>query len=102
MPESDVSTALREKLRSSPRADVDSTTLTMIRAQAAVVLGHSDPKEVDPDRTFKDLGFDSSMVVELCDRLNAATGLRLAPSVVFDCPTPDKLARQVRTLLLGE
>ncbi|WP_168587765.1 type I polyketide synthase [Saccharopolyspora sp. ASAGF58] len=101
-PERDVSTALREKLRSSPTADADSTTLTMIRAQAAAVLGHSDPKGVDPDRTFKDLGFDSSTVVELCDRLNAATGLRLAPSVVFDCPTPYQLARQVRMLLLDE
>ncbi|MER5771997.1 type I polyketide synthase [Streptomyces sp. NPDC001985] len=80
----------RERLRAAVR---------LVRDEAAAVLGHPGPAAIDPDRPFRDAGFDSVTGVELCGRLRAATGAALAVTAVFDRPTPAELARHLLTLL---
>ncbi|MFF4821438.1 type I polyketide synthase, partial [Kitasatospora sp. NPDC001309] len=91
-----VPAAAPEPVPAAPVRRPDGELLDLVRAQAAVVLGHPTPHTLDGRRTFKDLGLDSLGAVELADRLTAATGLALSASAVYDHPTPEALARHLR------
>ncbi|MEV0408066.1 type I polyketide synthase [Actinoallomurus sp. NPDC050550] len=83
-----------------PEPEQQRILLTLVRTHAATVLGHADAGVVRADASFKELGFDSLTAVELRNRLVAATGLRLPPSVVFDYPEAAVLAGHLRSLLV--
>ncbi|UKD51743.1 SDR family NAD(P)-dependent oxidoreductase [Amycolatopsis sp. FU40] len=90
-----------QRLTSVPETEQDRFLLDAVRTQAAIVLGHSGPEEVEPRQALKDLGFDSVTAVELRNRLNTVTGLRLPATLVFDYPTPVAIAGYLRAELLG-
>ncbi|MFI6937453.1 SDR family NAD(P)-dependent oxidoreductase [Streptomyces sp. NPDC050287] len=93
--------SLTERLGALDEAGQKRLLLGLVQAEAAAVLGHRTADSLAPERAFKDIGFDSLTAVELRNRLNSATGLRLSTSVVFDHPTSAALAAHLGSRLLG-
>ncbi|WP_344593605.1 type I polyketide synthase [Streptomyces violaceusniger] len=82
-------------------AERERVALELVRTHTAWVLGSPGPDAVDPEKIFKDLGFDSLMSVELCNLLSTATGTRLAGTVLFDHPTPLALSHHLQDVVVG-
>jgi acyl transferase domain-containing protein/acyl carrier protein len=76
--------------------------LEFVRSEIALVLGLPGPSVVPADRPLQELGLDSLMALELRNRFTAASGLRLAATVLFNHPTPAKLAELLHHELLPE
>ncbi|EQD87075.1 erythronolide synthase [Saccharopolyspora erythraea D] len=84
--------SLRDRLAGLPRAERTAELVRLVRTSTATVLGHDDPKAVRATTPFKELGFDSLAAVRLRNLLNAATGLRLPSTLVFDHPNASAVA----------
>jgi len=93
--------ALLQRLEGLPEDEQHAVLLDLVRSHIATVLGNTAPEAIDPDKAFQELGFDSLTAVEMRNRLKAATGLALSPTLIFDYPNSAALAGYFRHELVG-
>ncbi|MFG3510697.1 SDR family NAD(P)-dependent oxidoreductase [Streptomyces sp. NPDC047821] len=89
---------LRTTLLALPEDAREDHLRHLLATEAAAVLGVTDPASLDPERGFKDLGFDSMMAVDLSTRVQKRTGVVTPKTLIFDQPDLASAARW----LLGE
>ncbi|MEU2133698.1 SDR family NAD(P)-dependent oxidoreductase [Streptomyces sp. NPDC018352] len=87
--------SLRTRLEALAPEERRGAMLEVVTTEAAAVLGHAPGYRIKPQQTFSELGFDSLTAVELRNRLGAATGLRLPPTLIFNYPTAEALAAHI-------
>ncbi|WP_254393750.1 type I polyketide synthase, partial [Streptomyces buecherae] len=93
---------LRQQLAEGTPADQHRVLLEHVQRHAATILGHASPDAVSPTVPFQELGFDSITAVELRNQLATSTGITIAPTLVFDHPTPHAVATYLRGQLTGQ
>ncbi|WP_461029651.1 type I polyketide synthase, partial [Streptomyces sparsus] len=93
---------LRAELAALPAPERERALTDLVRGKVAAVLGYEDGTDIAATRAFRELGFDSLTAVELRNRLNAATGLTLPATIVFDQPNVRDLTRHLRGLLVDD
>ncbi len=86
---------LRERLQAASAEEHRQILLELVCTEVARVLGHPTPEAIDPNRPFVELGFNSLMAIELYNRLNGITNLRIPAVVMFESPTPDALVAYI-------
>jgi acyl carrier protein len=89
--------ALADRLAGLPPPEARQLLLDVVRGHVAGVLGHAGTGPVGTERGLLDMGIDSLTAVELRNRLNRDTGLRLPTTLAFDYPTPAAIAEYLRT-----
>ena len=91
--------AWRARLARLPVNERLAEMTTLVRSEAADILGYSEASAMPSGQTFGSLGFDSLGSITFRNRLNAATGLRLPTTIAFDVPTLEKLGAYLLDLL---
>lgn len=87
-----IDTGAIERLQGLGPAERHRQLVELVCRHAAIVLGHPSDHDIDAERAFQELGFESMTGVELRNRLKAATGLALSRTLIFDYPSPTALA----------
>jgi mycoketide-CoA synthase len=93
--------ALLQRLEGLPDDEQQEILLDLVRSHIATVLGNTTAEAIDADKAFQELGFDSLTAVEMRNRLKAATGLPLSPTLIFDYPNSAALAGYFHQELVG-
>ncbi|MER5466950.1 SDR family NAD(P)-dependent oxidoreductase, partial [Streptomyces sp. NPDC002668] len=87
-------TSWQQQMAALSPAERTTAVRDLVAHICATVL-HTQPDTLTTDQAFKQLGFDSLTAVELRNRLNRETGLRLPSTLIFDHPTPAALATHI-------
>ncbi|MFE1860379.1 SDR family NAD(P)-dependent oxidoreductase [Streptomyces anandii] len=81
-----------DRLALLPEAQRAERVLALVREEVSRALGLRSPESVRADQPLRELGMDSVTAVELRNRIGARLGTRLPATLLFDHPTPHRLA----------
>ena len=79
-----------------------SELVALLLSITATVLDYASTDAIDPDLSFKEIGFDSLSGVEFRLVVKEETGVQLPATMIFNYPTPRALARHLQDLLFPQ
>ncbi|MFF0579295.1 type I polyketide synthase [Streptosporangium saharense] len=91
---------LRGRLADADDDGRDKILTELVLTNAAAVLGHGEPVELDAHTPFLDAGFTSFTALELRNALCGQTGLTVPLTAVYDFPTAADLVAYLRAELV--
>ncbi|KOG17709.1 type I polyketide synthase [Streptomyces viridochromogenes] len=86
-----------DRLARLPEPERAARVLALVREEAAHALGLRSAESVRPDQPLRDLGMDSVTAVDLRNRIGTRIGTKLPATLLFDHPTPTRLAEYLLT-----
>ncbi|WP_256864090.1 type I polyketide synthase [Streptomyces avermitilis] len=92
---------LADRLARLPEAERAERVLALVREEASRALGLRSAQSVRPDQPLRELGMDSVTAVELRNRIGTRIGAKLPATLLFDHPTPSRLAEYLLTTALA-
>ncbi|MET8805784.1 SDR family NAD(P)-dependent oxidoreductase [Streptomyces sp. NPDC004546] len=92
---------LADRLARLPEAERADRVLALVREEASRALGLRSAESVRHDQPLRDLGMDSVTAVELRNRIGARLGSRLPATLLFDHPTPARLAEHLLATVIA-
>ncbi|MFD4545073.1 SDR family NAD(P)-dependent oxidoreductase [Streptomyces sp. NPDC058466] len=92
---------LADRLARLPEAERAERVLALVREEASRALGLRSAESVRPDQPLRELGMDSVTAVELRNRIGARLGAKLPATLLFDHPTPARLAEYLLSTALA-
>ncbi|MFC5216490.1 SDR family NAD(P)-dependent oxidoreductase [Streptomyces coerulescens] len=95
------SRTLADRLARLPEAERAARVLALVREEAAHALGLRSAEAVRPDQPLRDLGMDSVTAVDLRNRISSRIGTKLPATLLFDHPTPTRLAEHLLANVLS-
>ncbi|MFI9568126.1 SDR family NAD(P)-dependent oxidoreductase [Streptomyces rishiriensis] len=94
-------TSLADRLARLPAPERADQVTALVREQVCGVLNLDAAGSVNLGQPLRDLGLDSLLAVELRNRLSARLGRKLPATLLFDHPTPARLAQYLLRSLPG-
>ncbi|MFO7566199.1 MAG: SDR family NAD(P)-dependent oxidoreductase, partial [Enhygromyxa sp.] len=91
----DESQTLTARIAATPSGKRLRLVTELVLREAALVLGAPSPNALGTKQALQELGLDSLMAVELRNRLQSSSGLRLPATFLFDYPTVTAIAEYV-------
>ncbi|RPF30606.1 type I polyketide synthase [Streptomyces sp. TLI_185] len=91
-PDRQIGRGLADRLARLTDSERAARVLELVCEEAARALGLPSSRSVRPDQPLRDLGMDSVTAVDLRNRLGTRIGVRLPATLLFDHPTPARLA----------
>ncbi|GGN49832.1 hypothetical protein GCM10011579_003930 [Streptomyces albiflavescens] len=92
---------LADRLVRLPEAERAERVLALVREEASRTLGLRSAESVRPDQPLRELGMDSVTAVELRNRIGTRIGVKLPATLLFDHPTPTRLAAHLLSTALA-
>ncbi|WP_328483768.1 SDR family NAD(P)-dependent oxidoreductase [Streptomyces sp. NBC_00377] len=92
---------LVERLAALPEPERAARVLALVREEASRALGLRSAEAVRPDQPLREVGMDSVTAVELRNRIGVRLATKLPATLLFDHPTPARLAAHLLGNVLG-